>query len=189
MLLRVRNLVRAGLLVGLLLTAGAGLAADRDGVDLSGRTLMGYVEKIVLLPEGLTLKARLDTGANTASLHADNIEEFERDGERWVRFDFDHGGRDPVEIEAPIERRVRIARHSGEDQRRAVVNLPFCLNGQRHEAQFSLIDRDELTYPALLGRRFLRDVAVIDPSTRYLTQPNCPSGEAPAKAADEDTPQ
>ncbi|MDY6812313.1 MAG: RimK/LysX family protein [Pseudomonadota bacterium] len=185
-MLRVRSLLRTGLLVGLLLAAGASLAADREGVDLSGRTLMGYVEKIVLLPEGLTLKARLDTGANTASLHADNIEEFERDGEHWVRFDFDHGGRDAVQIEAPIERRVRIARHSGKDQRRAVVNLPFCLNGQRHHAQFSLIDRDELTYPALLGRRFLRDVAVVDPAARYLTQPECPSTEPPAERTDED---
>ncbi len=188
-MLRVRNLVRAGLLVGLLLGTGTTLAAEGDGVDLSGRTLMGYVEKIVLLPEDLTLKARLDTGANTASLHADNIKEFERDGERWVRFDFDHGGRDTVEIEAPIERRVRIARHSGKDQRRAVVKLPFCLDGQRHEAQFSLIDRDELTYPVLLGRRFLRDTAVVDPSVRYLTQPHCPADEAPADAADADTSQ
>ena len=50
-------------------------------------TLYGRYEYIAL-PEigGEVLKAKMDTGALTASLSAKDIETFTRDGENWVRF-------------------------------------------------------------------------------------------------------
>ena len=50
-------------------------------------TLYGRYEYISL-PEigGEVLKAKMDTGALTASLSAKDIETFTRDGEDWVRF-------------------------------------------------------------------------------------------------------
>ncbi|MEN8720357.1 MAG: RimK/LysX family protein, partial [Oceanococcaceae bacterium] len=40
----------------------------------------GWVEKVRLLPGEIPLKAKLDTGAKTSSLHAEDISLFERDG-------------------------------------------------------------------------------------------------------------
>jgi hypothetical protein len=45
------------------------------------------VEKVKIVPEGLKVKAKLDTGAQNSSLHAVRAEKFERQGEKWVRFD------------------------------------------------------------------------------------------------------
>lgn len=162
----------AGAIVALALLAGPAPAAstETDTTRQTTRTVMGWAEHVVLLPWGRKLKARLDTGAKTASLHATDIDEFEKDGEDWVRFEFDHEDHERIEIERPVIRHIRVI---GED-RRPVVELSFCLDEARHTAQFSLTDRGSLTYPMLLGRRFLADVAIVDPAKRYLTKPDCP---------------
>ena len=50
------------------------------------RHVFGWVENATLEPMGARVKAKLDTGALTSSLHALNVERFEKDGEEWVRF-------------------------------------------------------------------------------------------------------
>jgi len=132
--------------------------------------ILGFVEWVVLEDTGARLKARLDTGAKTSSLHAVNIEEFTRDGKRWVRFQLpladhkrirDNGNIRPEDLvltfERPIYRTVRIKRKGAPPQRRHVVKMRFCIAGNSHETQFSLTDRGGFVYPVLLGRRFLRD--------------------------------
>ena len=130
------------------------------------------------------MKARLDTGAKTSSLHAVNVEPFEKDGEEWVRFDLpldDH--LDPeseenagvvLELERPVTRTVLIKRKGAESQRRYVVKMDFCIAGKTHETQFSLTDRGHFSYPALLGRRFMKDDNVlIDSSDSFLAEKEC----------------
>ena len=65
----------------LLLLAGQALAADRP--------VFGWVEKTTIEPWGVELKAKLDSGALTSSLHATDVEIFEKDGDDWVRFTVD----------------------------------------------------------------------------------------------------
>ena len=146
------------------------VSAETDTPRQTTRTVLGWAEHAILQPWGRKLKARLDTGANTASLHATDIEEFEKNGDDWVRFEFDHEDHDEIEIERPVVRYIRII----EEDRRPVVELDFCLNETRYTAEFSLTDRGSLTYPMLLGRRFLAGVALIDPAKRYLAEPDCP---------------
>ncbi|ADE15161.1 protein of unknown function DUF785 [Nitrosococcus halophilus Nc 4] len=154
---------------------GVSEAADSgsEGVGAKERIIMGWVERVVLIPWGVELKAKLDSGAKTSSLHAEDIERFEKDGEEWVRFIIELEGKgeeiEPLQVEQPLVRNVRIKRHRGNAKRRPVVNLKFCLNGKGYETQFSLVDRSRLNYPVLFGRRFLKDVALIDPSKTFLT--------------------
>ncbi|MEX1081736.1 MAG: ATP-dependent zinc protease [Halofilum sp. (in: g-proteobacteria)] len=145
------------------------------------REILGWVEWLVLEPSGLRLKARLDTGANTSSLHAIDVEPFERDGDEWVRFRVpltDHKeelAEDAVPeltFKRPVERKVRI-KSKGGTQSRFVVELPFCISGRRYETQFTLTDRHEWNYPALLGRRFLDDVILVDSSDSFLAAAEC----------------
>ncbi|WP_373657166.1 ATP-dependent zinc protease [Thiohalorhabdus methylotrophus] len=124
---------------------------------------------------GLALQARIDSGAETSSLSAKEIQEFEREGEDWVRFrlalsekehEFPERARGRL-IEAPVIRRVRIIQASGTDSR-PVIRLPVQVGPVTQRTQFTLENRTNLSYPLLLGRRFMMDIAVIDVSRKYL---------------------
>jgi hypothetical protein len=141
--------------------------------------IFGWVERVDLLDGNLSVKAKLDTGAATSSLDATNIERFRRDGERWVRFTVtDPETEEVLELEKPLSRNVRIVRHSGEHQRRAVVKIPLCFGPFAREVEFSLIDRSNFIYPVLLGRSALKGHALIDSGETFINYPACGEDES-----------
>lgn len=159
-----------------------------EGKPSQAKTISGWVEKVVMLPSRTRVSAKLDSGARTSSIHAEEIERFEKEGEPWVRFTLVLGSeRDGVQripSEAPIDRKVRIKQHDDPPESRPVVELDFCMAGQRRRAQFSLVDREAFIYPVLLGRRFLAGHFVIDPDATFLTSAGC----GPEDAREEDAP-
>jgi hypothetical protein len=52
--------------------------------------------------------------------------------------------------------------------KRDVVKLTLCKNGRNYETEFTLVDRSNFNYPLLLGRSFLKDVAIVDASVTFL---------------------
>ena len=48
-------------------------------------TIVGYLEDAVILPSGLAIKAKMDTGADSTSIHALNIEKYKKDGRNLLR--------------------------------------------------------------------------------------------------------
>lgn len=168
--------------IGILFHGGA-MASTKDEAQPEPER-MGFVEWVVMKDTGLRMKARLDTGAKTSSLHATDIEGFEKDGEDWVRFRLpldDHNDIDSpeneglvLEFERPVERTVLIKRKGAPSQKRYVVRMEFCIAGKTHETQFSLTDRGRFTYPALLGRRFMGDDNVlVDSTDSFLAEAEC----------------
>ncbi|GHA86706.1 ATP-dependent Zn protease [Modicisalibacter luteus] len=159
---------------------------------LENKTLLGRTEWVGFPNIGTYLKARVDSGANTASLSTREITEFEREGEDWVRFklalDEDAVAINAVRdkwIEAEVVRRVRIIQASGEESR-PVVSLLMELGPIKQNVEFTLNNRTHLDYPVLLGRRFMMDIALIDVAQAYLHErPEYPGGE-PAEMAAED---
>ena len=166
--------MRVLLCAALLLAAPLSQGSSED----PGKVIAGWIEKISLVEPSLTLKAKLDTGAKTSSIHAINVEQFKRDNARWVRFDLvlqDVNDKPhTLHMEKPKARRVRIKNNDGDHDRRSVVELEICFDGRRHVTEFTLADRSEYLYDVLLGREFLRGIAVIDPEYTFLTQANCP---------------
>ncbi|PXX92041.1 hypothetical protein DIT71_08365 [Marinobacter vulgaris] len=148
---------------------------------------LGFVEWVVMEETGLRLKARLDTGAKTSSLHAINVEPFKKGEEEWVSFQLplaDHKDQDDadgaevddviLEFNLPVERVVKIKRKGASSQRRYVVIMEFCIAGTSHKTEFSLADRGKFSYPALLGRRFMSDDNIlIDSSDSFLAEKEC----------------
>lgn len=132
--------------------------------------VVGELEKVHLSPLDIVFNARVDTGATTSSLDARNIQRFERDGRRWVRFDTAHPetGED-LTFERPVVRRVRVSQAISDDfERRPVVELHFTMGSISHTAEFTLSDRSHLEFPVLIGRNILRDQMLVDVSKQYI---------------------
>ena len=114
------------------------------------------------------LKARVDTGAATSSLHAKNIQPFERDGADWIKFEIDVDDRQ-WELEAPLVKYKKVKQASNASwDKRPVVTMTVSIDGYIEESQFTLVDRSSMIYPILLGRSFLTDLAIVDVSKKFI---------------------
>jgi len=137
----------------------------------NGKMLVGELERVWLEPPGISLTARVDTGAFSNSLNAEQMVEFERDGNDWVRFNIRNEKNAAIEIERKVLRRVRVFQQSDrEGTRRPVVKLRVVLGDIAGSFEFTLADRSHLDNPVLLGRNFLTDVALVDVGQQFVQQ-------------------
>ncbi|MDJ0669213.1 MAG: RimK/LysX family protein [Desulfobacterales bacterium] len=140
--------------------------------QLQGMRIIGEVEPVTIVKAGLTLPARIDTGATTSSLDARDIERFERDGKKWVRFILlDRRSGKKVKVEGRLTRTVEITRHGTDPQYRPVVKLKAILGQAELYREFSLTDRSAFTYPVLIGRNFLQGEFIVDVTRKNTTTP------------------
>ncbi|WP_054112817.1 ATP-dependent zinc protease family protein [Marinagarivorans algicola] len=140
---------------------------------------LGRVELVWIDKLQRYLKARIDTGAKSSSIHATDIQYFERDGKQWVRFNmFTHkrivkeaapakdGAKASAQtaiFEAPVVRTVKIKQASAEElDKRPVVKMRIRIGDYEDDVEFTLNKRSNMLYPVLIGRRFLQDVAIVD---------------------------
>ena len=137
--------------------------------SIGNKEIIGAIEWLYMDPPGRHFRARVDSGAETSSLSASDIVEFERDGKDWIRFNFqDDSAAEAVHFELPIKRTVLIRQVSSADpERRFVVEIDIRLGDQLQRTEFTLTDRSRMTYPVLLGRAFLMDLYVVDVSRSY----------------------
>lgn len=141
------------------------------------KVIAGWTEIVQLPGQDFAVKAKLDTGARTSSIYAVDIEPLARDDQPWVRFTLvlkdTEGDVHRLTLERPLIREVRIRTHDGDEDDRAVVSLNLCFNGAVYETEFSLKRRSGFNYPVLLGRRFLKQVALVDSDHTFLTRRGC----------------
>ncbi|MEZ4331559.1 MAG: RimK/LysX family protein [Myxococcota bacterium] len=174
----------AGLLAWLASALPIAALASQADAEADRKQIAGWVERLRILPSNALVRAKLDTGAKTSSIHAEDIERFEREGRTWVRYTLvlkeTRTKVHRVPGESLVVRKVYIKEHESRPDARPVVELDFCMDGRRHRAQFSLADRSAFLYSILLGRDFLAGSFVVDPDATFLTGASCdPETEAP----------
>ncbi len=150
-------------------------SAQRVLVSNSGKMVLGEIEHVWVAEPGFVIVARVDTGASSSSLHAENITEFERDGDDWVRFDL-VAEKDTVTIERPVGKYVRVYQQADKSgSRRPVVELRIRLGDVQDTFEFTLADRSHLEHNMILGRNFLTDMAMVDVSQKFIQPAQQPS--------------
>lgn len=134
-----------------------------------GKLILGESEWVYVEEANGAFQSRVDTGAATSSISATDITVFEREGKRWVKFKMPLDNGKNLDIEAPFVRYVRIKQASAESSdRRPVVRLTMQLGSLTEKAEFSLKDRSEMDFSLLLGREFIKDVAVVDVAREFV---------------------
>ena len=160
--------VARNVFVGLLVLAlGAGAVRADD------RKIVGWIERVALTTEGLAMDAKVDTGADFSSVHADAITYFMRDSTRWVEFTLSDRNAKTLRLSRPLKRIARIKKKTQGYQERPVVVLEICIGDARHPAEVNLAQRGHFKYPLLLGRNFLESRFLVDPGAKYLLEPDC----------------
>ncbi len=140
------------------------------------KIVYGYLEKAVLPEKQLTLKAKLDTGAKSASLYAKRIRQIDKQGKSYLKFVVPTKAGDiPFTCEHVGD--VSIKARSGEIggvriknpfMKRPVVNMPVQLGDETRTIRVNLANRKRFTYPLLLGREALVAFnGIVDPAQKF----------------------
>lgn len=140
--------------------------------------MIGWLEKTAIEDTGLSIVAKVDTGADYSSLDARDIRRFKREGEPWVAFKIVDDKGDDLELERRVFRYTKIRRAGGDEQSRPTVILGLCVGAVYREVQVNLVNRSTLEYRMLIGRDFMQGRYVVDPARAYITSPTCPQSRS-----------
>ena len=136
------------------------------------RAIIGWREWVQLPDLGVVeMKVKVDTGADNSSLHAFNLERFERDGTEYVRFEIhpkQRSRKPSIQCEAPLAMEKKVKNPGGRSELRPVIRTRVLVAGLELNALVNLTSRDEMGFRMLLGRRAVRSKFVIDPGRSYL---------------------
>lgn len=162
------------------------MSIQKPGKRRPSRPTIGWREWLALPGLGVDrIKAKIDTGARTSSLHAFDLERFRRRGVDMVRFQIHPVQRDLVRTVAAEARLVdeRWVRDSGgRATLRPVIHTDVDLLGQTWEIELTLTRRDVMGFRMLLGRQAVRRRFLIDPGRSYFGEKARRGGKAARRA-------
>lgn len=141
--------------------------------DTAEPLLLGWREWLSLPDLGLTpIKAKVDTGARTSTLHAFYVEPFDRGGATHVRFGV-HPLQNRTDVavhgEALAIDRRRVSDSGGHREERFVILTRLALAGRDWPIEVTLTNRESMLFRMLLGRTALVGKALVDPSRSFVT--------------------
>ena len=130
------------------------------------------------------IKAKIDTGAKTSSLHAFDIEVFRADGGQKVRFGIHPLQRNTdivLYCEADIKERRTVTDSGGHREERYVIFTTLSLGDYRWPIEMTLARRYNMKYRMLLGRSALHGRFLIDLDKSYMFGRSLPKAYAMAR--------
>lgn len=148
-------------------------SAEPEPVDRP-RVLIGWKEYVALPDLGVpVLKAKVDTGARTSSLHVVSFRTVEDHG---------HGRADLEIVLAPNRRhperlvtarvpqiaRIRVTDSGGRSHLRPLIETTLVLGPVTKSIRMTLADRSTMLFRMILGRKTLEGDFVIDVARKYL---------------------
>ena len=116
------------------------------------------------------IKAKIDTGARTSSLHATKIIVYKKGQEDRVKFRI-HQSKDILQLDRKLIKYKKITNSFGVSEIRPVIKIKIKLGSKAYFTEITLSKRNNMIYPMLIGRNSLRTVHVIHSHKSFLTGP------------------
>jgi ribosomal protein S6--L-glutamate ligase len=117
------------------------------------------------------IKARVDSGAKTSTIHASNIQKFNRKGEKWVSFEvhpIQETRRIAIRCEAKVIDHRAVKSSSGITEKRYVIQTTMKIGNYDWNIELTLANRDSMGFRMLLGREAMENRVLVDPANSCL---------------------
>lgn len=119
------------------------------------------------------LKAKVDTGARTSTLHVDSLEVLDvlPDGSELVEIVLAPDRRRPearIRARVRVLRRMRVVDSGGHPEVRPVIETEMALGPIRKKILVTLTDRSAMLFRMILGRKALEGDFRVDVAGKYL---------------------
>ena len=138
-----------------------------------GPSVFGWREWVAFPDLGVAkVKAKVDTGARTSSLHAEDIEIRKRGSQKWVYFTvypLQRSRKGAVSGKAKLIDERPIKSSNGKSEIRPVILTTIKVGDKEWEIELTLTRRDLMGFRMLLGRQAVRGNALVDPGGSYLS--------------------
>jgi hypothetical protein len=138
------------------------------------KKIIGRKEKISLPKLGLKLVwAKIDTGAYTSSIHAEQIREEEYKGKKVLAFQAllpGHPSFTGKTVRFENYREKKVKNSFGHAETRYLIEIKIRLAGETYPAEFTLSDRSSMKNSILLGRKLLRNRFLVDVTGSNLSR-------------------
>jgi ribosomal protein S6--L-glutamate ligase len=141
--------------------------------EIKSKKNIGWKEWFSLDCIGLPLiKAKIDTGAKTSSLHAFNIESFYIENVEYVRFEVHPLQKNKKLTRSCISRvvdRRMVSDSSGKKEKRFVIKSFIKIGKINTQIDLTLANRDSMAFKMLLGRDAIKQLnMVVDVSKSFV---------------------
>jgi hypothetical protein len=114
--------------------------------------------------------AKIDTGANLASIDASDIKIITRDKIKYVKFKVMKRNNTVRKTSAPLEGYKRIKSSNGDVEKRPYIKTTLLMDGISKKIELTLTDRGPMDYTMLIGRKALGKRWDVNPSISFLTK-------------------
>jgi hypothetical protein len=128
------------------------------------KIIIGRVEWVKTNDPEVLFRARIDTGAQTCSIHAEKITEVSKEGVPYVEFvTIDEQGERHTFLKKIVKTTV-VKSTSGNSEKRYVIRLDILFGGRQISTNVNLNNRTHLKHNFLIGRNLLLGDYIVDVS-------------------------
>lgn len=139
---------------------------------MTAKITVGWREWLGLPELGISeIKAKIDTGARTSCIHAINIEEYEENGEKWVKFiaqPLQDDEQTQVVCKAKVKKLKHVTSSSGQKELRYFIETTLHAGAHSWPIELTLTNRATMKFRMLLGRTAMENRIVVDPALSHL---------------------
>jgi hypothetical protein len=138
------------------------------------KAIIGTIDFISFIEHEIeNIPCKVDTGADTSAVYASKIKIKEKNGIEYLSFrllgkrHLQYTGKE-ILVEKFMETKVKSS--FGDYEFRYKVELKIKLMNKTYRAWFNLSNRENMKFPVLLGKRFLKGKFLVDVSQKNISQ-------------------